>query len=237
MLSGKGQHYALEVKGDSMIEAGINDGDIVVIREQSTAENGDIVVALVEDHEATLKRFRRKGGMIALEAANSAYETRVLPDHNFDSAPAFDVLLLPGGPGWMAARQDQALLAYLRRAAPPARLVTLCTGAMVAAAAGLLDGKTVTTKVEAAPGETPPIEILAREHPVTTRHALLVDTGQVISGGGVSLCIDTVLYVLEQALGPRKTAEIARILEYGAARRANAERLPAVQAQQPPQPQ
>jgi repressor LexA len=81
MLSGRGQHYALEVKGDSMIEAGINDGDIVVIREQSTAENGDIVVALVDDQEATLKRFRRRGGMIALEAANPAYETRVLPDH------------------------------------------------------------------------------------------------------------------------------------------------------------
>jgi len=81
MLSGKGSHYALEVKGDSMIEAGINDGDIVVIREQTTAENGDIVVALVEDSEATLKRFRRRGGMIALEAANPAYETRVFADH------------------------------------------------------------------------------------------------------------------------------------------------------------
>jgi repressor LexA len=81
MLSGKGQHYALEVKGDSMIEAGINDGDIVVIREQGTAENGDIVVALIDEEEATLKRFRRRGGMIALEAANPAYETRVLPDH------------------------------------------------------------------------------------------------------------------------------------------------------------
>ena len=81
LLSGKGSHYALEVKGDSMIEAGINDGDIVVIREQETAENGDIVVALVEDSEATLKRFRRRGGMIALEAANPAYETRVFPDH------------------------------------------------------------------------------------------------------------------------------------------------------------
>ena len=81
MLAGTGEHYALEVKGDSMIEAGINDGDIVVIREQSGAENGDIVVALVEDHEATLKRFRRKGNMIALEAANPAYETRMFPDH------------------------------------------------------------------------------------------------------------------------------------------------------------
>ena len=80
MVSGRGNHYALEVKGDSMIEAGINDGDIVVIREQTTADNGDIVVALVEGHEATLKRFRRRGNMIALEAANPAYETRVLPE-------------------------------------------------------------------------------------------------------------------------------------------------------------
>lgn len=80
MLAGSGEHYALEVKGDSMIEAGINDGDVVVIRETVTAENGDIVVALVEDHEATLKRFFRRGNAIALEAANPAYETRVFPD-------------------------------------------------------------------------------------------------------------------------------------------------------------
>jgi len=79
MLSGRADHYALEVRGDSMIEAGIHDGDIVVIREQQTAESGDIVVALVEGHEATLKRFRRQGAMIALEAANAAYPTRVLP--------------------------------------------------------------------------------------------------------------------------------------------------------------
>ncbi|MEH6833776.1 MULTISPECIES: transcriptional repressor LexA [Falsihalocynthiibacter] len=79
MISSSGHHYALEVKGDSMIDAGINNGDVVVIRETSDAENGDIVVAHVEGYEATLKRFRRKGDMIALEAANPAYETRVLP--------------------------------------------------------------------------------------------------------------------------------------------------------------
>ncbi len=79
MLSGKGRHYALEVKGDSMIEAGINDGDVVIIRETGEAQNGDIVVAQVEGYEATLKRFKRKGEMILLEAANPAYETRVLP--------------------------------------------------------------------------------------------------------------------------------------------------------------
>ena len=80
MLRGKSNHYALEVQGDSMIDLGINDGDIVVIREQDTADNGDIVVALVEGLEATLKRFRRQNGMIALEGANPAYETRMLRD-------------------------------------------------------------------------------------------------------------------------------------------------------------
>jgi repressor LexA len=80
MLSG-GEHYALEVKGDSMIEAGIFDGDTVIIRNGQSANPGDIVVALVDDEEATLKRFRRKGASIALEAANPAYETRIFgPD-------------------------------------------------------------------------------------------------------------------------------------------------------------
>ena len=78
MLGSGKSHYALEVKGDSMIEAGINEGDIVVIEEGPTADNGDIVVALVEGYEATLKRFRKKGNMIALEAANPAYQTRML---------------------------------------------------------------------------------------------------------------------------------------------------------------
>lgn len=80
-MLGPGEHYALEVKGDSMIEAGIFDGDTVIIRNGSTANAGDIVVALVDDEEATLKRFRRKGASIALEAANPAYETRIFgPD-------------------------------------------------------------------------------------------------------------------------------------------------------------
>ena len=80
-MLGSGEHYALEVKGDSMIEAGILDGDTVVIKKANTCEPGDIVVALVDDEEATLKRFRRKGDSIALEAANPAYETRIFgPD-------------------------------------------------------------------------------------------------------------------------------------------------------------
>jgi repressor LexA len=78
MLSA-GDHFALEVRGDSMIEAGILDGDLVLIRRGETADTGDIVVALIDDEEATLKRFRRRGASIALEPANTSHEVRILP--------------------------------------------------------------------------------------------------------------------------------------------------------------
>lgn len=80
-ILGAGEHFVLEIQGDSMINAGILDGDYVVIRRTDTANSGDIVVALVMGEEATLKRLRRKGASIALEAANPAYETRIFgPD-------------------------------------------------------------------------------------------------------------------------------------------------------------
>ncbi|HEY2660696.1 MAG TPA: transcriptional repressor LexA [Caulobacteraceae bacterium] len=80
-MLGAGEHYVLEVQGDSMINAGIYDGDFVVIRRGSTANSGEIVVALVMGEEATLKRLRKKGASIALEAANPSYETRIFgPD-------------------------------------------------------------------------------------------------------------------------------------------------------------
>lgn len=78
---GQGDHYALEVDGDSMVEAGILDGDTVIIRRCDSAENGTIVVALVDEVEVTLKRLRRRHDSVALEPANSAYQTRVLPAH------------------------------------------------------------------------------------------------------------------------------------------------------------
>ncbi len=80
-LLGSGAHYCLEVQGDSMVEAGIQNGDIAIIKSSDTAESGEIVVALIDDAEATLKRLRKKGASIALEPANSAYETRIFgPD-------------------------------------------------------------------------------------------------------------------------------------------------------------
>tara|TARA_B100000686_G_C16634721_1_gene886651 strand:- start:5 stop:688 length:684 start_codon:yes stop_codon:yes gene_type:complete len=80
-LTKNGEHFGLKVSGDSMIEAGINDGDTVVVKKTDTANNGQIVVALIDDHEAMLKRIRRKGKVVALESANKRYETKIFgPD-------------------------------------------------------------------------------------------------------------------------------------------------------------
>jgi len=80
-LSKNGEHFGLKVSGDSMIEAGISDGDTVIVKKTNTANNGQIVVALIDDHEAMLKRLRRKGKVIALESANKRYETKIFgPD-------------------------------------------------------------------------------------------------------------------------------------------------------------
>ena len=77
----KGEFFGLKVQGDSMIEAGINDGDTVIVKKTNTADNGKIVVALIDDHEAMLKRIRRKGKTVALESANRNYETKIFgPD-------------------------------------------------------------------------------------------------------------------------------------------------------------
>jgi len=80
-LSKNGQHFGLKVSGDSMIEAGINDGDTVIVKKTNTANNGQIVVALIDDQEAMLKRIRTKGKVVALESANKRYETKIFgPD-------------------------------------------------------------------------------------------------------------------------------------------------------------
>ena len=77
----QGEHFALEVRGNSMIDAGIREGDTVIFKRTASAESGEIVVALIDDEEATLKRLRRKGQSIALEPANPAFETRIFgPD-------------------------------------------------------------------------------------------------------------------------------------------------------------
>ncbi len=80
-LSKNGEHFGLKISGDSMVEAGINDGDTVIVKRTNTANNGQIIVALIDDHEAMLKRIRKKGKVIALESANKRYETKIFgPD-------------------------------------------------------------------------------------------------------------------------------------------------------------
>jgi len=107
-----------------------------------------------------------------------------------------------------------------------ARVTSICTGAMILAAAGLLNGKTATTKVEVVPPEDAPLDVLKKQYTgVKTRRALIVDQGPIVTGGGVTLCIDTILYVIEREFGANKADEVARIMEYQAARQANTARL------------
>lgn len=150
----------------------------------------------------------------------------VLPTKTFDEVKDVDVLLVPGGPGWRKASKDPAIQAFTQRVAPGATLCSVCTGAMILAEAGLLDGKTATTKIEVVlPEVSPLLELRERFPSVQAERALLVDAGQVITGGGVTLCIDAVLYLLEKRFGEQAANEVARIMEYSAARSANQARL------------
>ena len=163
-------------------------------------------------------------GLVAL-----ANGLRVLADHGLADAPPLDVVIVTGGPGWVAQAKTPETLAFLRRRAADTLLVSVCTGGMILAAAGVLDGRPATTKREVVPPEAPPIERLRALHPaIAVREASLVDAGPVITGGGVTLCIDTVLHVLERLFGGTLADETARILEYHRARAANRAQFPAL---------
>jgi transcriptional regulator GlxA family with amidase domain len=144
----------------------------------------------------------------------------------FDEVSKVDVLLVPGGPGWRAAANDARVLAFVRRVAPDALVCSVCTGAMILAQAGVLDGLRATTKFEVVPPEASPLDELRQRYPaIRSEPALVVDNGRVVTGGGVTLCIDAVLYLLEKRFGKQAAHEVARIMEYGAARAANAQRF------------
>ncbi|QDL37264.1 DJ-1/PfpI family protein [Rhodoferax sediminis] len=154
---------------------------------------------------------------------------RVLPDAAFEEVADIDVLMVPGGPGWRDAAKDPLTLNFIRRWAPTAMLSSLCTGAMILAAANALDGLVATTKCVVVPPETSPMDELKKTYPgISTTHALLVDNGRVVTGGGVALCIDTTLYLIGLRYGSDAADEVARIMEYGPARAANSSRLPLI---------
>jgi transcriptional regulator GlxA family with amidase domain len=153
----------------------------------------------------------------------------VLADFGVDDAPPVDVLIVTGGPGWVAQAQAPATLAFLRARAAAATIASVCTGGMIVAAAGLLEGKVATTKRAVVPPEASPLAGMRAQYPgIDVREAGLVDNGSMITGGGVSLCIDATLYLLEKFLGAECASETARIMEYTNARAANHKLFPPI---------
>ena len=152
---------------------------------------------------------------------------RVVVDYSFATAPRIDVLIVTGGPGWIAQSQSPETLAFIRQRAAEIPIVSVCTGGMILAASGILDGKEATTKREVVPPEVSPLQRLRAEYPkIQAREASLVDEGDVITGGGVSLCIDTMLYLLKKSFDEAVATETARIIEYERAWAANSTQFP-----------
>ncbi len=147
----------------------------------------------------------------------------VLADFGIDTAPSCDLVIVTGGPGWAVQAETPATLDYVRRVHSSGRIASVCTGAMILAASGILEGGPATTKREVVPPEQPPLQLMRVKYPnIDVREAVLVDRGGgTVTGGGVSLCIDTTLYLLGQTLGEHVADETARIMEYQRARRAN----------------
>jgi transcriptional regulator GlxA family with amidase domain len=148
---------------------------------------------------------------------------RVAADYGIDNAPACDAVIITGGPGWVTQAEAPATLAYVRRVRASGRVASVCTGAMILAASGILDDGPATTKREVALPETSPIELMREKYPaIDVQAAMLVDRGEgVVTGGGVCLCIDTTLHLLADMLGRHIAEETARIMEYTRAWQAN----------------
>ena len=145
----------------------------------------------------------------------------VIAQYGVDNCPDADAIIVTGGPGWERESGNAATLDFLRRSRSGI-VASVCTGAMILAAAGILDGRSATTKREVIGNERPPTTVMRERHPqVSVVEARIVDEGPVITGGGVTLCIDTTLHLIESLHGEHVAAETGRILEYTTAREAN----------------
>ena len=152
---------------------------------------------------------------------------RIVPDFDIASAPPLDVLIVTGGPGWSAQSASREVLEFIRERAGTTLIASVCTGSMILAASGILDGKRATTKCEVVPPEVSPLELMRKTYPhIDVCRTSLVAHDRIITGGGVSLCIDTMLYLLQKLYGAEMAAETARIIEYHRARAANLEQFP-----------
>jgi transcriptional regulator GlxA family with amidase domain len=172
--------------------------------------------------EISICTIAPKAGAVAL-----ANGLKVTADFGIDDAPSCDVVIVTGGPGWSAQANAPATLDYIRRVHASRRIASVCTGGMILAASGILDGGPATTKREVVPPEIPPIAVMRATYPqIDVREAMLVERADgLLTGGGVTLCIDTTLHLLSQMLGEDVANETARIMEYSRAWRANREAL------------
>jgi transcriptional regulator GlxA family with amidase domain len=156
----------------------------------------------------------------------------ILAQSSFADAPACDMLIVCGGPGWRNEVSNPPMLEFLRK--PPTRRVTsVCTGAMILGAAGLLDGRMATTRRHAVGSEKlSPLSELASFAPSSERReAAVVEDGLVVTGGGVSLAIDATLYLIGQVYGENARAEVAQVIEYDRAYEANRAALGHIRAE------
>lgn len=149
----------------------------------------------------------------------------VIAQFGIDDAPTCNVVIVTGGPGWERQVASEATLDYVRRVHASAQVASVCTGGMILAASGVLDGITATTKRAVVPPEVSPLLRMRGAYPrIDVQEAPIIDSGAVVTGGGVSLCIDTTLHIIQRMLGEAVASETARIIEYQRARKANTNR-------------
>lgn len=152
-----------------------------------------------------------------------ANDLRVIADYGFEDCPPADALIVCGGPGWQRESENPLMLDFLRRWKPDPVIASVCTGALILAASGRLDGHRATTRrCRLAAEPAAPLEIIGKRFPkVEGVEALTVDDGAVVTGGGVSLALDTTLYLIERLHGADVANQIAEAIEYSTAWKAN----------------
>jgi transcriptional regulator GlxA family with amidase domain len=188
------------------------------------------VLSMARRIEPAIRMFTvaERAGNVAL-----ANGLTVVADHGFDECPPADVLIITGGPGWPQQSKNTKTLDFIRRFAEREQntVASVCTGGMILAATGLLNGKHATTKRHIVEPEEQPLLLLRNQYPdVQVEEARLIDEGRIVTAGGVSLCIDATLYLLQRFYGEKVAAETARILEYEVAWAANAKALQTIVA-------
>src|ERR1700693_3207414 len=179
--------------------------------------------------EGVLSRARRIAHMIQVctIAPNAGITLlsnglRVVADFGIDNAPPCDLVIVTAVRCWSAQAKSPATLDSVRKVYASSTIASVCTGSMILAASGILNDGAATTKREVVEPESSPLEVMRASYPrIEVEEAMLVDSGSVVTGGGVSLCIDTTLYLLAKMAGESVADETARIMEYQRARRAN----------------